>query len=199
MHPKDIPPPAPYKGDSASWLEWSARFRRYAVSRSDRRLVQLLERIELLRGNLITVVDEANWEKEVHLVPSIAEFEERLHTLFEACTSGPAGLVVTQCGADRVCDAWRQLADAGCSLREGNVSILLSKIMNPRFHVPDKELQGYMTKWERDVEFFAKATGTQGVTPAQHKMFVLRMCSAGLHTHLGYCEATEASLAVIRQ
>ena len=71
--------------------------------------------------------------------------------------------------------------------------------MNPRFHVPDKELQGYMTKWERDVEFFAKATGTQGVTPAQHKMFVLRMCSAGLHTHLGYCKATEASLAVIRQ
>ena len=98
-----------------------------------------------------------------------------------------------------MCDAWRQLADAGCSLREGNVSILFSKIMNLRFHVPDKELQGYMTKWERDVEFFAKATGTQGVTPAQHKMFVLRMCSAGLHTHLGYCKATEASLAVIRQ
>ena len=30
-------------------------------------------------------------------------------------------------------------------------------------------------------------------------MFVLRMCSAGLHTHLGYCKATEASVAVIRQ
>ena len=121
LHPKDIVPPTPYEGDSASWLDWSARFRRYAVSCSDRRLVQLLERIELLRGNPVTAADEANWEQELHL--NIAEFKERLHTILEACTTGSAGLVVTQCGEDRVCDAWRQLADAGCSLREEKVSI----------------------------------------------------------------------------
>ena len=71
--------------------------------------------------------------------------------------------------------------------------------MTARSHVPDKELQGYMTKWERDLEFYAKATGSEAVTPAQHKMFLLRMCSAGLHTHLGYTKATEGTLATIRQ
>ena len=199
LHPKDIPPPAPYKGDCASWLEWSGKFRRYALSRSNRSITQLLEKIELLRGNPVTPGDETAWELGLHFVPSITEYKERLHTLLEACTTGPAGLIVTQCGVGRICDAWRQLADAGCSLREDNVLNLLSKIMTARSHVPDKELQGYMTKWERDLEFYAKATGGEAVTPAQHKMFLLRMCSVGLHTHLGYTKATEGTLATIRQ
>ena len=66
LHPKDIIPPAPYKGDTSTWLDWSARFRRYAVSRADRELGRFLEAIELQRGNPVTAADEAEWEKKFH-------------------------------------------------------------------------------------------------------------------------------------
>ena len=199
LHPKDVPQPAPYKGDSTAWLDWSAKFRRYAQSRSNRSLMHLLEKVELLRGDPVKPSDERAWETDLDLAPSITEYKERLYSLLEPCTTGPAGLIVSACGVDRVCDAWRQLADAGCSLRAENMLGMMSKIMMARSHVPDKELQGYMTKWERDLEFYAKATGTEAVSDAQHKMIILRMCSVGLHTHLGYTKATEGNLATIRQ
>ena len=39
----------------------------------------------------------------------------------------------------------------------------------------------------------------QKTTAAQHRMYLLRMCSAGLRTHLRYGRATDAGIAVIRQ
>ena len=35
---------------------------------------------------------------------------------------------------------------------------MLSKIKNPKVPVPDKDLQGYITEWESDLEFYFKAT-----------------------------------------
>ena len=55
---------------------------------------------------------------------------------------------------------------------------MLSKIMNPKMAVPDKDLQGYITEWEGDLEFYFKATGEQAIPAPQHRMFMLRMCSA---------------------
>ena len=62
--------------------------------------------------------------------------------------------------------------------------LMLSKIMNPRSAVPNKDLQGCITEWERDIEFYAKATCSEGIAAPQHKMFFLRMCSSALRTHL---------------
>ena len=87
LHPKDIVPPTPYEGDSASWLDWSARFRNYAVSCSDRRLVQLLERIELLRGNPVTAADEANWEQELRSRSAFTQSLRRVQPVRRAWSS----------------------------------------------------------------------------------------------------------------
>ena len=73
LHPKDVLPPSPYKGDCASWLEWSAKFRRYALSRSNRSLTHLLEKVELLRGNPVKPSDEQIWEADLHLSLGIME------------------------------------------------------------------------------------------------------------------------------
>ena len=82
LHPKEIIPPAPYKG-----VTHLARLERgvwrYAVSRGDRRLGQFLEAIELQRGNPVTAADEAEWEKKFHLLPNIGEWKERLYTLLD--------------------------------------------------------------------------------------------------------------------
>ena len=92
--------------------------------------------------------------------------------LLDAHTTGSAGLTVVQCGVSRACDAWRQLSDAVFSLRADNTIAMLSKIMNAKVAFPDKDkdLQGYITEWERDLEFYFKATGTQGIIAPQHEM-----------------------------
>ena len=125
------------------------------MSRGDRRFGRFLEAIELQRGNPVTAADEAEWEKKLHLLPNIGEWTERLYTFLDRCTSGSAALMLTQCGVGRACNAWRQLADSGCSLREDNVLLMLSKIMNPRSAVPNKDLQGCNTEWECDIKFYA--------------------------------------------
>ena len=106
------------------------------MSRGDRRFGRFLEAIELQRGNPVTAADEAECEKKFHLLSNIEEWKERLYTLLDRCTSGSAALIVTQCGVGRACDALRQLADSGCSLREDNVLLIFSKIMSPRSAVP---------------------------------------------------------------
>ena len=63
-----------------------------------------------------------------------------------------------------------EMADFACSLREDNVLLMLSKVMKPRSAVPNKFLQGCITEWERDIEFYAKATSSEGITPPQQNV-----------------------------
>ena len=76
---------------------------------------------------------------------------------------------------------------------------MLSKIVNPKAAVPDKDVQGYITEWERHLEFYLKETREQAISAPQHRMFMLRMWSAGLRTHLRYFKTTDAEIVVLRQ
>ena len=115
----------------------------------------------------------------------------------DAYTASSAGLTVAKCGASRACDAWRQLSDVGCSLRAENTTVMPSKVMNSKVAVLDKDLQGYITELKRHFEFYIKATGQQAMFTPQHKMFMLRMCSPRLRTHLRYRKAIDAVIAVL--
>ena len=108
----------------------------------DIRIGALLGSIEQLRGRPVTADDEAAWETKLNLMQGIDAWKEQLHMFLDRFTAGSAGFIVAQSGVRNACDAWRLLADAGCSLREANMLAMLSKITNPRAAVPDKEPQG---------------------------------------------------------
>ena len=64
----------------------------------------------------------------------------------------------------------------------------LSKFMQPRQNVPDKELEGYIFECERGFEAYHKATGGPGISDKQHMLFLMSRCSQALRQHLQYRE-----------
>ena len=78
-HYKEVKEPVQYTGVTSAWLDWSARFRRYVVSRTDVRIAVLLDSIEQLRGRPVTADDEAGWETKLNLLPGIEAWKEQLH------------------------------------------------------------------------------------------------------------------------
>ena len=117
LHFKDIPVPAKYGGASQGWLNWSTTFRRFMASR-ETPWRPFLEAIETLRGNAVTEEDGESLEKELGLKPNIGAWKDQLNTqLVGKFVSGSAELVVSQCGVPNACEAWRILAEAGCSTR----------------------------------------------------------------------------------
>ena len=200
LHVKDVKEPKVYRGGAQSWKEWGTSFRRFVDAR-DERLGLLLDKVETLRGKPVTAQHEAEWERDpqLELDPNIMTFKSQLSMFLEEYTGGPVGLIVTQCGKENVLDAWRQLSDQGCSLREKNIHLLLQKAMFPRAEVPDKEIQGAIAEWERDIEIYRRATGKLGVDEDQHKMLLKRMCSLELQKNLRAREPFTPDMAALRQ
>ena len=200
LHVKDVAKPKVYSGGAQSWKEWGTSFRRFIDAR-DERLGLFLDKVETLRGKPVTAQHEAEWERDpqLELDPNIMTFKSQLSMFLEEYTGGPVGLIVTQCGKENVLDAWRQLSDQGCSLREKNIHLLLQKAMFPRAEVPDKEIQGAIAEWERDIEIYRRATGKLGVDEDQHKMLLKRMCSLELQKNLRAREPFTPDMAALRQ
>ena len=84
LHIKDVAEPKVYSGGAQCWKEWDTNFRRF----------------ETLRGKPVTAEHEAEWERDpqLDLDPNIMGFKNQLSMFLEKYTSGPAGLIVTQCG-----------------------------------------------------------------------------------------------------
>ena len=70
--------------------------------------------------------------------------------------------------------------------------------MSPKVAVADKDIRGYTTQWEKELEFYHKATGKSAVDADQHRMFMLNMCSSVLRTHLRYRRMIDAEISVLR-
>ena len=160
-----------------------------------------MDKVESLRGKPITAAHEAEWERdpELDLDPNIASYKFQLSNQLDKYTSGPAGLIVAQFGKEKVLEAWGQLADQGCSMREKNVHNLLIKAMDPRREVPDKEVLGAIAEWDLDIGTYRRAIGKDPIDPDQHKMLLKRMCSPELHKNLKMREPFITNIAELRQ
>ena len=99
LHIKDVAEPKEYSGGAQCWKGWETSFRRFVDAR-DERLGLILDKVETLRGKPVTAEHEAGWERDpqLDLDPNIMGFKNQLSMFLEKYTSGPAGLIVTQCG-----------------------------------------------------------------------------------------------------
>ena len=80
--------------------------------------------MEAMRGKPVTELNEKEWDATLGL-GGIHHYKDQLSMHFEHCTKGNARRIVATCGERNALDAWRQLADRGCSMRHQNVHILL--------------------------------------------------------------------------
>ena len=94
----------------------------------------------------------------------------------EQCTKGNARRIVATCGERNALDAWRQLADRGCSKRPQNVHNLLKKALYPKKDVSNKDLEGSIAERERDLEVHVTATGEEALAKSTQRMLLLEMC-----------------------
>ena len=183
---KDTPDSAKYGGSIQGWLS------RFMVAR-DPRWEPLLEAIELLHGDAVTAQNEADWEQRLKLKPSIAAFKDLLKTQLGKFASGSAALTISQCGIPNACEAWRIFANAGCPGRPDATMSYFAKVKQPKKKVPDKDLQGYLIEWERDLAFYFKMTNKRAIDDDQHKMHLMNMRSVALQTHFFYREPIHQS------
>ena len=107
------------------WLTWSRAFTRF-LCRQDRRWPGLLQKIEELKGKLVAPEDETYWASSLNL-GDITQFKDQLIEYFEAFTKDVARGIVEACGEHNALDAWKQLAERGCSLRPTHVNALMKK------------------------------------------------------------------------
>ena len=178
LHFKDIPEPAKYGGASQGWLNWSTTFRRFMASREPP-WRPFLEAIETLRGNAVTEEDGESLEKELGLKPNIGAWKDQLNTqLVGKFVSGSAELVVSQCGVPNACEAWRILAEAGCSTRPDAMMGFLAKLMQPKRTVADKDFQGYFIEWEKELALYHRLSGKRALDEGQYKTHLMNMCSS---------------------
>ena len=99
LHIKDVAEPKVYSGGAQCWKEWDTNFRRFVDAR-DERLGLILDKVETLRGKPVTAEHEAEWKRDpqLDLDPNVMGFKTQLSMFLEKYTSGPDGLIVTQCG-----------------------------------------------------------------------------------------------------
>ena len=71
--------------------------------------------------------------------------------------------------------------------------------MLPRGAVADKDLQGAIVSWDKDIEVYRKATGEPGVDPVQHRMLPVQMCSPELRKSPRIREHFVLDFAAMRQ
>ena len=178
---KDVEGPAKYGGNPDEWLAWSKNFKKF-LRRREPRWHALLEKIEEQRGKPVTATLEAQWEVELELGP-IFPWKDGLNEYLESYTKGDAKTLVEACGDTRALDAWRQLADKGCSFRLAHANVLLKKARFPRTNVAAKELENAIARWEADIQVYEKATSE--TFPATHRRMSLEdMCPERLRAHL---------------
>ena len=178
---KDVEGPAKYGGNPDEWLAWSKTFKKF-LRRREPRWFALLERIEAQRGKPVTATLEGQWEIELELGP-IFPWKDGLNEYLETYTKGDAKQLVEACGDARALDAWRQLAEKGCSFRLAHANVLLKKARFPRTNVAAKELENAIARWEADIQVYEKATAE--IFPATHRRMSLEdMCPERLRAHL---------------
>ena len=83
-------------------------------------------------------------------------------------------------------------------MRGDSLTLMLSKVMSPKVALADRDIEGYMTQWEKELEFYHQATGKSAVDADQHRMFMLNMCSPAFRTHLRYRKMMDAELSILR-
>ena len=157
-----------------------------------------LDAIEALRGKPVTELNEKEWDATLGL-GGIHRYKDQLSMHLEQCTKGNARRIVATCGERNALDAWRQLADRGCSMRLQNVHILLKRAMYPKKDVNNKDLEASIADWERDLEIHARATGEYTMTKSTQRMLLLEMCPPALRTHLRMREHLIPDLPAMRQ
>ena len=115
-HPKEFDPPQQYSGSADNLLFWSESFKDY-VGIKDPRWKKLLAAVESLQGVQVTDAHEKSWDRELKL-GGIGIFKNRLHMYFKQYLKGAIRSEIVQTGGEtRALDAWRILADRGCSQR----------------------------------------------------------------------------------
>ena len=178
---KDVEGPAKYGGNPDEWLAWSKTFKKF-LRRREPRWFNLLEKIEEQRGKPVTAAIESQWEAELELGP-IFPWKDGLNEYLETYTKGDAKQLVEACGDARALDAWRQLADKGCSFRLAHANTLLKKARLPRTNVAAKDLENAIARWEADIQIYEKATG-ESFPDSHRRMSLEDMCPERLRAHL---------------
>ena len=139
-HPKVFDRPKQYNGSADNWLSWSDSFKDHLYMQ-DPRWTQLLAGVEGLRGDPVTEKHEKDWDRELRL-GGISIFKHQLNMFFKQYITGAIrSEVVEICGTSRALDAWRILADRGCSQSPEALHDRLSKIIAPKKAVATKDVE----------------------------------------------------------
>ena len=182
-HPKEFDPPQPYSGNADSWLSWSASFKEYLCIR-DPRWGKLLAAVERLQGVQVTETHEKGWDRELRL-GGIEKFKQILHMYFKQHMKGAVrSEVIDTCGIPRALDAWRILADRGCSQRPEALHAKLAKIIAPKKAVTTKEVERAIGEWERDIEVYRQAKPSYVMEADQQRMLLMQLCPPHLQSYL---------------
>ena len=178
---KDVDRPAKYSGDITKWLQWSTAFSRF-LRRQDWRWPSLLEKIQDLRGRLVTAEDERWWSWELNL-GEIGQYKDYLNEYLLSFTEGTAREVVSACGVLNALDAWRQLTERGDSLRPTHIMALQKTAFFPREAVPAKDLDVAIAQWESDIQRWEVAS-KERIQPSHRRLSLDQMCPERLRAHL---------------
>ena len=123
----------------------------------DPRRTQLLAAVEGLRGDPVTEKHEKDWDRELRF-GGISIFKHQLNMFFKQYITGAIrSEVVEICGTSRALDAWRILADRGCSQSPEALHDRLSKIIAPKKAVAAKDVEKAIAAWEHDIEVYRQA------------------------------------------
>ena len=92
--------------------------------------------------------------------------------------------VVETCGISRALDAWRILADRGCSQSPEAVHDRLAKIIAPKKAVAAKDVERVIGAWARDIEVYRQAKPGYIMEADQQRMLLTQLCPPQLQTYL---------------
>ena len=92
--------------------------------------------------------------------------------------------IVETCGVSRVLDAWRIMADRGCSQRPEHLHAKLSEIINPKKAVAVKDVERAIAEWERDIEAYRFSKPDYTMEADQQLMLLMQLCPVNLQAYL---------------
>ena len=182
-HPKEFDPPQQYSGSADNWLFWSESFKDY-VGIKDPRWKKLLAAVESLQGVQVTDAHEKCWDRELKL-GGIGIFKNRLHMYFKQYLKGAIRSEIVETGGEtRALDAWRILADRGCSQRPEALHARLAKIIAPKKAVSAKEVERAIGEWERDIEVYRQAKPNYIMDADLQRMLLKQICPPQMQAYL---------------
>ena len=164
-------------------MSWSDSFKDH-LNIKDPRWKKLLNLAENMRRVPITEEKEKAWDKEFNF-GGIHIFKTRLHMYFKQYLKGAIrSEVVDTCGENRVLDAWRIMADRGCSFNEESLHAKLSKIIAPKKAVSAKDVERAIAEWEREIEVYRLAIPNYVMDDNQQRMLLKQLCPPQMQAYI---------------